>query len=86
MKSHHAIRSSSLMLHGGFGAFMGLVIAGLLLVVDAFGFGSMMQQVEQPVTHLFLLMIKPAMLFGLIGLGWSMMRQLVAGHKLSSLG
>ena len=86
MKTNHVIRAALLMLHGGFGAFMGLAIAGFLLAIDAFGFGSMMQQVEQPVTHLFLLMIKPAMLFGLIGLGWSMMRQLVAGHKLSSLG
>ena len=85
MQVNQEIRASALLMHGGLGAFMGLVTASLLLAIDAFGFGSMMQRVEQPATHLLLLVIKPAMLFGLIGIGWSMMRQLSGRQTVSPL-
>ena len=61
---------------GAFGAAAGVGLVILLLSIDAFGFGSMMLQTESVLGHLLLMLLKPALLFGLLGVGWSMWRYL----------
>lgn len=61
---------------GGFGAAAGVGLVILMLAIDAFGFGSMMRQTESVLGHLLLMLVKPALLFGLLGVGWSMWRHL----------
>ena len=65
-----------LAVHTGFGATFGALFVGMLLAIDAFSLGSLVQQNDNPLGHLTVMLVKSAVLFGLAALGWSLWRQL----------
>ena len=76
MHYRRAFQISRLAVHTGFGATSGALLVALMVAMDAFGLGSLIQQNENPVEHLSVMLVKPVILFGLLAMGWSLWRQL----------
>jgi len=71
-----SLSKGSLFRHSALGATVGAVCVGLVLYFDAMGIGSMLVATDYAWLYVTLMLIKPMMLLGSAGLGWSLWRQL----------
>ncbi len=72
----HELCPRQLTVHGILGALFGATIVFSLLALNVLGLGAMIAQVDNSAVHVAMMFMKPMMLFGVIGAGWSFWRQI----------
>jgi hypothetical protein len=75
MQQFYNVNALRLAYGGILGATSGVMLVTVMLALNTFGFGSLMQQTANPLGHLSLMLIKPVLFFGGVGMALSMWRQ-----------
>ena len=74
MDDHFTLGRRSIVIDGALGTLFGAALVLVLLASDSFALGTMVRQSEQAWLHVFVMLFKPMLLFGVLAAGWSLLR------------